>query len=148
MGGRVVGVRATGRRLEAVVVDAAARPKPYRARDFVLATGGFASRGLEMDSYGLVRETAFDLPVTGMPPETEARWADEYLAAHPAARVGIGVDDELRPLDQGHEPVYDNVRVAGAALAGAEPWREKSGEGISLATGLRAAELILERKGG
>ena len=148
MGGRVVGVRATGRRLEAVVVDAAARPKPYRARDFVLATGGFASRGLEMDSYGLVRETAFDLPVTGMPPETEARWADEYLAAHPAARVGIGVDDELRPLDQGHEPVYDNVRVAGAALAGAEPWREKSGEGISLATGFRAAELIVELRGG
>ncbi len=148
MGGRVIGVRGAGERLEEVVVDAAARPKTYRARDYVLATGGFASRGLEMDSYGMVRETAFDLPVTGMPPNAEARWADEYLAAHPAARVGIGVDDELRPLDSGHGVVYENVRVAGAALAGAEPWREKSGEGISLATGLRAAELILERRGG
>jgi glycerol-3-phosphate dehydrogenase subunit B len=33
--------------------------------------------------------------------------------------------------------------VAGATLAGAEPWREKSGDGISLATGFRAAELAL-----
>ncbi len=148
MGGRVIGVRAAGRRLKEVVVDAAARPRTYRARDYVLATGGFASRGLEMDSYGTVTETAFDLPVTGMPGGGDTRWADEYLADHPAARVGIAVDDELRPLDSGHELVYDNVRVTGAALAGAEPWREKSGEGISLTTGLRAAELILEQREG
>lgn len=148
MGGRVIAVRAAGRRLQEVVVDAAARPKTYRAKDFVLATGGFASRGLEMDSYGTVRETAFDLPVRGMPANADARWADEYLADHPAGRVGIGVDDELRPLASGSEPAYDNVRVAGAALAGAEPWREKSGEGISLTTGLRAAELILGQREG
>ena len=39
--------------------------------------------------------------------------------------------------------MFDNVLVAGATLAGAEPWREKSGDGLSLATGYRAAELIL-----
>ena len=39
--------------------------------------------------------------------------------------------------------MLDNVLVAGATLAGAEPWREKSGDGISLATGYRAAELVL-----
>jgi hypothetical protein len=39
------------------------------------------------------------------------------------------------------------VLVAGAALAGAEPWREKSGEGLSLATGHRAAGLILAAAG-
>ena len=33
--------------------------------------------------------------------------------------------------------------MAGATLAGAEPWKEKSGDGISLATGHRAAELVL-----
>jgi hypothetical protein len=33
--------------------------------------------------------------------------------------------------------------VAGASLAGAAPWREKSGDGISLSTGHRAAELVL-----
>lgn len=148
MGGRVLGVRAAGRRVEEVIVDAAARPRTYRARDYVLATGGFASRGLEMDSYGAVRETAFNLPVTGMPPDNKPRWSEEYLAAHPAARAGLRVDQLFRPLDRGGEPVYDNIRVAGAALAGAEPWREKSGEGISLSTGLRAAELILGQREG
>ena len=46
---------------------------------------------------------------------------------------------DLRP--EGHE----NVLVAGATLAGAEPWREKSGDGISLATGHHAAELVWRR---
>jgi glycerol-3-phosphate dehydrogenase subunit B len=43
--------------------------------------------------------------------------------------------------------VFDNVLVAGATLAGAEPWREKSGDGLSVATGYRAAGLILEAAG-
>jgi anaerobic glycerol-3-phosphate dehydrogenase len=40
--------------------------------------------------------------------------------------------------------VLSNVVVAGATLAGAEPWREASGNGISLATGHAAARTILE----
>jgi anaerobic glycerol-3-phosphate dehydrogenase len=36
------------------------------------------------------------------------------------------------------------VHAAGATLAGAEPWREASGNGISLATGFAAAQAILE----
>jgi glycerol-3-phosphate dehydrogenase subunit B len=49
----------------------------------------------------------------------------------------VAVDAELRPEG------WENVLVAGATLAGAEPWKEKSGDGISLATGHRAAELVL-----
>jgi len=52
-------------------------------------------------------------------------------------RAGVAVDHGLRPDG------LENVLVAGATLAGAQPWREKSGDGISLATGHRAAELIL-----
>jgi len=37
--------------------------------------------------------------------------------------------------------------VVGGALGGAEPWREKSGEGIALASGHRAAQLILGAEG-
>ena len=59
------------------------------------------------------------------------------------ARAGVAVDRELRPVDSGGGRLYENVLVAGATLAGAEPWREKSGDGISLATGYRAAELVL-----
>jgi glycerol-3-phosphate dehydrogenase subunit B len=40
-------------------------------------------------------------------------------------------------------PGLENVLVVGATLAGAQPWKEKSGDGISLATGYHAAEQIL-----
>jgi glycerol-3-phosphate dehydrogenase subunit B len=102
----------------------------------VLATGGFASGGLELDSRWTARETALGLPVSGVPAPGEPRFSPGYLDDHPIGRAGVAVGPELRP--EGHE----NVLVAGATLAGAEPWREKSGDGISLATGYRAAELI------
>ena len=53
------------------------------------------------------------------------------------SRVGVAVDADLRA--EGAE----NVLVAGAALPGAVPWREGSGEGIALASGYRAAQLVL-----
>jgi glycerol-3-phosphate dehydrogenase subunit B len=103
----------------------------------VLATGGFASGGLELDSRWTARETALGLPVAGVPAPGEERFSPGYFDDHPIARAGVAVDAELRPA--GHE----NVLVTGATLAGAEPWREKSCDGISLATGHRAAELVL-----
>jgi glycerol-3-phosphate dehydrogenase subunit B len=103
----------------------------------VLATGGFASGGLELDSRWTARETALGLPVAGVPAPGDERFRPAYLDDHPIARAGVAVGPDLRP--EGHE----NVLVAGATLAGAEPWREKSGDGISLATGYRAAELVL-----
>ena len=57
------------------------------------------------------------------------------------ARVGVAVDAELRA--EGAE----NVLVAGAALPGAVPWREGSGEGIALASGSHAAQIVLARSG-
>jgi glycerol-3-phosphate dehydrogenase subunit B len=103
----------------------------------VLATGGFASGGLELDSRWTARETALGLPVAGVPAPGEQRFAPGYLDDHPIGRAGVAVDAELRPAG------FENVLVAGATLGGAEPWREKSGDGISLATGHRAAELVL-----
>jgi glycerol-3-phosphate dehydrogenase subunit B len=65
------------------------------------------------------------------------RFRPGYFDEQPMSRVGVAVDRQLRPEG------LENVRVAGATLAGAEPWKEKSGDGISLATGFRAAELAL-----
>jgi glycerol-3-phosphate dehydrogenase subunit B len=109
----------------------------------VLATGGFASGGLELDSRWNARETALGLPVSGVPGPGEERFRADYLGDHPIGRAGVAADHELRPLDAVGERVLENVLVAGATLAGAEPWREKSGDGLSLATGFRAAELVL-----
>jgi glycerol-3-phosphate dehydrogenase subunit B len=42
--------------------------------------------------------------------------------------------------------VHPNVHAAGALVAGAVPWRELSGNGLALATGLAAADAILEER--
>jgi glycerol-3-phosphate dehydrogenase subunit B len=146
VGSPVVGSESAGDRLQAMVAASAARSRPVRARDFVLASGGWAAGGIEMDSRWRVRETILGLPVAGVPEPGEPRWTESYLTEHPLGRAGIAVDDHLRPLGTTGEPVYRNLRAAGATLAGALPWREKSGDGISLSTGHRAAESIIEEK--
>jgi glycerol-3-phosphate dehydrogenase subunit B len=56
--------------------------------------------------------------------------------------VRTGADG--RPIDAGGAVVWENLWAAGAIVAGAQPWREKSGEGIAIAGGYRAAHAILE----
>jgi glycerol-3-phosphate dehydrogenase subunit B len=142
LGVRVVGAETNGRRVEAVVAQTAARRVPYRGRSFLVATGGFASGALELTSDWTVRDTALGLPVRGVPPG-DARFLPGYFDRHPFGRVGVEVDERLRPLGA-NGAVYENVHAAGAIVAGAEPWREASGNGIALATGFAAAEAILE----
>ena len=72
-GGRVVvgpaavGGEADGDRLAGMVIDRSGRRSLHPAGAVVLATGGFASGGLEVDSYGAVRETVLGLPVAASP---------------------------------------------------------------------------------
>jgi glycerol-3-phosphate dehydrogenase subunit B len=145
VGSTVSGSEHKGKTLEGVVTQTAARPRMYRARSFVLASGGFASGGLQMDSYGRVRETAFDLPLAGLPAPDGQRFEPGYFDEQPIAGAGLAVDDALRPVDAAGAPAFENLHAAGATLAGATPWREASGNGISLATGYAAASAILER---
>jgi glycerol-3-phosphate dehydrogenase subunit B len=146
-GGKVIlnagvgGCRAAGRRVGAVRARVGLRDVEYGADWVVLATGGFAHGGLELSSRWTAREVALGLPVSGLP-ERE-RFRPGYFDEQPIARAGVATDRELRPVDGGGERMYENVLVAGATLAGAAPWREKSGDGISLASGHRAAELVL-----
>ena len=142
-GGRVIlntvvtGAEREGGRVSALRVRVGLREERRGCDWVVLATGGFASGGLELDSRWAARETALGLPVAGVPAPGEERFRPGYFDDHPIARAGVAVGSDLRP--EGH----GNVLVAGATLAGSEPWREKSGDGISLATGHRAAELVL-----
>jgi glycerol-3-phosphate dehydrogenase subunit B len=139
----VVGAERTGPRVTALRVRVGLREERRGADWVVLATGGIASGGIELDSRWTARETALGLPVAGVPAPDEERFRPGYFEDHPIGRAGVAVDAELRPVDAGGERVLENVLVAGATLAGAEPWREKSGDGLSLATGHRAAELVL-----
>ena len=65
---------------------------------------------------------------------------------HPINRVGVKVDTSLRPLGPDGLPVYENVFVAGAMLASHDWVREKSGAGISVATGHAAVESVLAHR--
>jgi glycerol-3-phosphate dehydrogenase subunit B len=142
LGDRVGRGETTGRRLESVLGEGAARPLRLRASSFVLATGGFEAGGLELDSYGHVRETALDLPVAGVAASSEPRFLPGYFDDHPLQRAGLAVDERLRPVDASGQPFADNLHAAGAILGGAVPWREQSGNGIALATGYAAAAAI------
>jgi glycerol-3-phosphate dehydrogenase subunit B len=139
LGSEVVGGERENGRVVAVSAHAAGRDVRYVADSFVLATGGFASGAIELDSSWTTRETALDLPLRGVPGAGEPRFTSTYLAEQPMARVGVAVDAQLRA--EGAE----NVLVAGAALPGAVPWRELSGEGIAVASGYRAASVILSQ---
>jgi glycerol-3-phosphate dehydrogenase subunit B len=150
----VVGCVASGARVESLRVRVGLREEVYGADWVVLATGGFASGGLELDSHWVAREVALGLGVTGVPGRGEQRFEPEYFAQHAMNAAGVAVDGSLRPVDGEGAPVYENVLVAGATLGGGEPWREKSGDGISVSTGyaaaghvLAAAKTIAEAKG-
>jgi glycerol-3-phosphate dehydrogenase subunit B len=138
MGSEVVGADRDGASVTAVRAHASGRDVRYAARWIVLATGGFASGGIAVDSRWETRESVLDLPLRGVPGPGEARFVPTYLAEQPMARVGVAVDGDLRA--EGAE----NVLVAGAALPGAVPWRELSGEGIALGSGYRAADVVLD----
>jgi glycerol-3-phosphate dehydrogenase subunit B len=144
VGSTVAGDKTRGARLEDVVAKTAGRPLTYRARSFVLATGGFASGGLQLDSSGQIRETVFDLPVAGVPGPNQPPFEQGYLADHAISRAGIAVDESMRPVDGKGMAPYENVHAVGATLGGAVPWREASGNGLSLASGYAAASAILE----
>jgi glycerol-3-phosphate dehydrogenase subunit B len=79
-----------------------------------------------------------------VPEAKDARFATGYFDDHAISRAGVAVDEKLRPVDGEGRVVYENLHVAGATLAGAVPWREASGNGLSLSTGYAAASAILE----
>ena len=111
----------------------------------VLATGGLATGGIELDRDGL-REPVLGLrsvaavrrrPATPTPRPRE----------NPVDRAGVAVDADMRPLDGDGTSSTQPARRR-ALLRGAVPWRELSGNGLALATGLAAADAILSERGG
>jgi glycerol-3-phosphate dehydrogenase subunit B len=141
LGAEVVASQRDGDRVTGVSTRAAGRDLTYLAPWFVLASGGFASGAIELDSHWVTHDRVLGLPLRGVPAAGEPRFVSTYLAEQPLARVGIAVDAELRA--EGAE----NVLVAGAALPGAVPWREGSGDGIALSSGYRAAQLVTAQSG-
>jgi glycerol-3-phosphate dehydrogenase subunit B len=145
IGAVATGAETDGRRVQGIVVQAAApRPTIHEAGWFVLATGGFAEGALALDSGGRVTENVFGIPVSWVPGPDETRFDPLYFADQPMARAGLAVDDQLRPVGLDGTAAFENLFAAGAVIGGAVPWRELSGNGVALATGYAAAGRILE----
>jgi glycerol-3-phosphate dehydrogenase subunit B len=143
----VVGAEASGSQVRTVLTESSGRGTALATQSVVLATGGVGSGGIAMDSRWRLSEPALGLPVAGGETIREERFKPDYFADHPIATAGIDTDEHLRPIDSHGTVIYENVFVAGGSLAGARPWHEKSGNGISLATGWSAAQRIMERAG-
>jgi glycerol-3-phosphate dehydrogenase subunit B len=158
-GGRVhsgmqaVGAQTNDQRVTAVYTEAAARRRSHRYDRYVLATGGILGGGITTNYKGEVREVVFDLPVTA--PASRLDWfARSFLdqAGHPIYQSGLTVDDQFRPVGRlpvgrqsangNEQPIYENLYTAGGALAHAELIRERSLEGVALATGYAVGEMV------
>ncbi|UPW00307.1 glycerol-3-phosphate dehydrogenase subunit GlpB [Halorussus gelatinilyticus] len=122
--------------IAAVRVERNGAAIPFHADQFVLATGGLVGKGIDSDRES-VEEPIFDCHV----PHSRDRYdwfADDAFGDHPFARFGVETDDDLRPLDREGDVEFSNLRAAGAVLGGYDFAAEKSGAGVSLATGVAA----------
>ena len=135
-GNPVVDVTTDGHRVTEVAVERVHSEVPYAADQYVLATGGLVGKGLDSDREE-VREPVFGCHVAH--PDDRYDWfADDAYGAHPFARFGVAIDAGGQVLDADGDPAYANLRAAGAVVAGADFPAEKSGSGVSLATGYTA----------
>ena len=108
----------------------------------MLATGGLVGKGVRSD-----RERAFEPIFDCHVPHPADRYdwfVDDVFGDQPYARFGLPVDRDLRPLDAGDALEFANLRAAGAVLGGYDFAAEKSGGGVSLATGYVAGRRAAE----
>jgi glycerol-3-phosphate dehydrogenase subunit B len=126
----------SGRRIDRVYVERNGARIPNRAEQYVLATGGLVGKGVESDRER-VYEPVFDCHV----PHAADRydWFEtEAFGDHPFARFGVHTDGELRPTASDGSVEFGNLRAAGSVLGGYDFAAEKSGSGVSIATGYAA----------
>ncbi len=137
-GNPIVDVERVNGTVDHVLADHTGRAVPYRASQYVLATGGLVGKGVDSDREG-VYEPVFDCHVPH--PSDRYDWfEDGAFDDHPFARFGVPVDTELRPLDASDTVEFENLRAAGGVLGGYDFAAEKSGSGVSLATGYVAGQ--------
>jgi len=143
----IIGFHAQEGRIEWVETQTSSRPLKHHAQNFLLATGGILGGGINTDHTGRAWEVVFDLPLTT--PKQRGEWfRSRFLdpAGHPIFSGGVSVNRQFQPVDASGSPVYANVWAAGSILAHADPIRERSLEGIAIATSIAAAQHIIHAK--
>lgn len=139
----ITGFHAENGRITSVETMTSARPLSHRAGKFLLATGGILGGGIHTDHTGRVWEVVFDLPLA-TPAERNNWFRRRFLdpAGHPIFAGGVPVNRQFQPVRPDGTPVYANLWAAGGSLAHADQIRERSMEGIAIATGIAAANRL------
>ena len=115
---------------------------PLKAKNFVLATGSFVSRGL-VANYERVYEPVLNIDVDA--DADREQWTRfGVLEAQAYSRFGVATDGSLRCLRQG-KPV-ENLHAIGSILSGHDAIKMGDGSGVSLLSALAVAHDILDDK--
>jgi glycerol-3-phosphate dehydrogenase subunit B len=143
----VIDFQATGKRIEWVETATSARSLRHHAKNFLLATGGVLGGGFNSDAGGRFWEVVFHLPLTT--PQDRRQWFRARFLdpdGQPVFQGGVAVNDRFQPVSESGDVVYENLWAAGGVLAHADPIRERSLEGLAIATGYAAAQAIVKRR--
>lgn len=109
----------------------------YFANKFIIATGGILGGGIKATP-GKVTETIFGLDIACSPLVEDWSQAD-FFAEQPFESFGVSVDKNMTPIDKNGAELYSNVYFAGRSLGFYDFSREKSGYGVAISTGRKAA---------
>ncbi len=144
IGMEAVGFGAEGDRILWVETETSSRPLKHRAANFLLATGGILGGGINSDHTGRAWEVVFDLPLT-IPQERSGWFRPHFLdgGGQPVFRGGVAVNGGFQPIHPDGAPVYANLWAAGGTLAGTDPIRERSVEGIAISSGRGASGFLV-----
>ncbi len=117
----------------------------------VVATGRFISGGIAKQ--GVLRETIFGLPVYVGSERVDHRYLGDWLSSRFSDeqrlfRVGIRIDQELRPLNSDGTPFDPRVYAAGSVIGGYDPAADKTGLGVATFTGFLAGESAAKTRTG
>lgn len=115
---------------------------PYKADNYVLATGSFVSRGLTANHNG-IHETVLDLDIDADPDREQ--WT-RFGVMQPQAywTYGVTTDEHLRCFKQG-KPI-SNLHAIGSILSGHNAIKMGDGTGVSMLTALAVAQDIIDGK--
>lgn len=137
-GDKVTSVNFVGSRIESVQTRNHGNIS-LKAKHFVLATGSFFNNGL-VAKFDRVYEPLMNLDLCDI--AERSTWTNkEFFASQPYMAFGIQTDHTLRGKKQGD--TIENLYVAGAVLGGFDPLTQGCGAGVSLISGLYAANEIV-----
>lgn len=148
-GGRVfdgmeaVGFESAAGVVTAVYTETAARNRRHQYEQVVLATGGLLGGGITTNHKGVVREVIFNLPLQA--PQNRLDWFQRDFMdsqGHAIYRSGVMVNAHFQPTDGNGRALYQNLYAAGTTLAGCDVIRERSFDGVALATGFAVGQRV------